>query len=453
MMRVNLSIFNSDNVKKKISFAVASLFFVFLIWICNKGLSYLLVSDLKSYTRVMLHELYNQEDNIDVLFLGSSHCYRSLDTNITDEIFELNTFNAGTSSQYWDGSYALLVEAGKENSLKRVFVEMYYNAAGQVYDERTELKSTYLISDYMKPSYNKYRYLFQASDSEYWINGLISSRRNWRDMFEPMYVGNNLQEKQQDAYKNYSYPVNETEYYAGKGFVSSTETREKNDFLIDKDCRKIEENIFTEDDKKSLEKIIKYCKKNNIEVTFFAAPMSDFMLVNVENYDLYIQQVESFLSEYDVEYFDFNLCKNCFSSAKGEYYKDCDHLNAKGAEAFSKVFSNFFTGKIEYDELFYPNWREKISQTDIGQTYGLFFSRSEDEENNIITLRPVQYVEHDVYYSIYIRKYGEEEWKEVEILDKNSEIKIPKSKTGMLLIYVFDSALGETPVIEATIGL
>jgi len=84
------------------------IFFFIAMFVLNEIFHYLLINDRASYTRIMLHELYQQEENIDVLFLGSSHCFHSLNPEISDNIFQSNTFNAGTSLQPLDVSYALL---------------------------------------------------------------------------------------------------------------------------------------------------------------------------------------------------------------------------------------------------------------------------------------------------------------------------------------------------------
>ena len=76
----------------------------------GKILHYILVDDTSSYTRLTMHELYHADSNIDVLFVGSSHVYQSLNPEITDKIFQRNTFNAGSSSQGMDGSLAMIKE-------------------------------------------------------------------------------------------------------------------------------------------------------------------------------------------------------------------------------------------------------------------------------------------------------------------------------------------------------
>ncbi len=111
MTRVNLSIFNFRKSKHKKYLLYGSLLvlFVSINILINEVLAYMVIDDSKSYTRIMMHEFYHSQENIDVLYLGSSHCYRSINPEISDKLFDKNTFNAGSSKQSFDASYALLV--------------------------------------------------------------------------------------------------------------------------------------------------------------------------------------------------------------------------------------------------------------------------------------------------------------------------------------------------------
>ena len=71
------------NVMKR---AIATVLFIYLFIYCGKLWRYLLTDDVDSYTRIMMHQLYTSEKNIDVVFVGSSHVYRSLVPEITDKI-------------------------------------------------------------------------------------------------------------------------------------------------------------------------------------------------------------------------------------------------------------------------------------------------------------------------------------------------------------------------------
>ena len=97
---------------KKVKSFIFIILFLVLVYAPNEFLRYILTDDVKSYTRVMMHELYEQNE-IDTLFIGSSHCYRSINTEIADELLQSNTFNAGTSSQTLLDTWYLLQEAGK----------------------------------------------------------------------------------------------------------------------------------------------------------------------------------------------------------------------------------------------------------------------------------------------------------------------------------------------------
>lgn len=146
-------------MKKLIKRMVAIICFISLFIGIGKMWRYLLVDDVNSYTRIMMHQLYTCDENIDVLFVGSSHVYRSFIPEITDEGFGCYTFNAGTSTQYMDGSLAIIKEAAKTNDLKHIYLELYYGVVqNEKNTDRTELTSTYIISDYMKFSLNKINY-------------------------------------------------------------------------------------------------------------------------------------------------------------------------------------------------------------------------------------------------------------------------------------------------------
>lgn len=354
-MRANL--FTSNFKRIRFGTEILLICIIFLCFI--KGLNFLLVDDADSYTRITMHELYNQERNIDILFLGSSHCYRSFDTQIIDKYFGENTFNAGSSSQALDGSYALLVEAGKHNKLNKVFLELYYDAVKEVYSERTELTSTYIISDYLRPSINKYRYLLSAGSKEYWINGIWPARRNWKKVFDGKWIAENIEKKHDADYLNYEYVNHGWEYYAGKGFVANTDIVERNSYE-DTLYEPIRKEQISKDNQDMLIRIIEYCKKSNIDLVIVVAPMPQFRVEGIKNYDLYVEQVRHLLQPYDVEFYDFNLCDNALFG-NDALFMDDHHLNLKGAEQFSTIFSEFFIGMIEPNALFYCSWEEKMN--------------------------------------------------------------------------------------------
>ena len=370
MMQVHLFIFSfrgiTMNIFKRIFagiMAVAIFLAVADFW------KYMLIDDSSSYTRIMLHQLYNSEKNIDVLFVGSSHAYRAFVPEITDSEFGLYTFNAGTSSQFMDGSYALIEEAGKKNKLKNVYLEMFYGMADNMpYKDRDSLTATYIISDYMRPSFNKLRYLLCASSKEYWINSFLIAKRNWNRFFDSNYIMEVIASKQTENYKNYIYQKNDgdEEYYVDRGYVAcSTEVCPETLF----NCQAygkigVGTNISCDSDwYRSLTDIVNYCKKNDIQLTLFIAPEPEWTLVGKENYQEYHEFISDIAQKYSLDFLDFNLCKREYFDTKDySLFKDEDHLNDKGARQFSTLIGELFAGKLSQEKVFFESYNEKIEE-------------------------------------------------------------------------------------------
>ena len=104
--------------------AAAAALFVLLTAALLAAADFLLVDDVHSYSRVMLQELYADAGNIDTLFLGSSHCYRSVDPAQVDAALGTHSFNAGSSQQL--GGAVL----GGEQLLERVSACLPSGAVG-----------------------------------------------------------------------------------------------------------------------------------------------------------------------------------------------------------------------------------------------------------------------------------------------------------------------------------
>lgn len=441
MIRINLYTFNFDAgrnniIKKRIKMiASASLFCVLLI-ATGKILRYILTDDTKSYTRVTYHEMYEQ-DNIDVLFVGSSHCYRSFVPEILDEKLGQNTFNAGSSSQFLDGSYMLIKEAVRNNNVKHVYLEIYFGCAFDVKKERTTLTSTYIISDYMRPSFDKYLYLYNATTSDYYANSFIVARRNWRELFDFDYIGEILIKKSSDSYKNYGYSniSDDTEWYAGKGYVANNSAVSNWDFFSTKGYAPIDINSISEDWKNDLDGIISFCEKKDIPLTFIGAPMSNFLLAGNGNYDEYIACVKEVIGDRDVDYYDFNLCKEKYFPNTSKYFKDVDHVNCYGAEAFSNSFARLVNNEVPQGEMFYDSYAEKLENISV-TVFGVSYKDETSEDGTV--LRNCKIVSNREAGLEYLIKVEPEEGKEYVLRDYSPDVYFhidPEEKGACVVRY------------------
>lgn len=128
-----------------------------------------------------MHDLYERADageEIDTLFLGSSHCYRAYDPELYEELTGRTAYNLGSSSQNYDTSYYLLREAARLYDLKTVYLDMYYKFLFMDSEDR-DLVQANIISDYMRPSLNKLSFLLTTTEAKNYTNRFFPFRRSW----------------------------------------------------------------------------------------------------------------------------------------------------------------------------------------------------------------------------------------------------------------------------------
>lgn len=130
-----------------------------------------------------------------------------------------------------------------------------------------------------------------------------------------------------------------------------------------------DENPISDEIIEYLIKIIEYCKNNEIKLTLFTSPITDCELHNYENYDFWGNQIGNLAAEYQVNYYDFNLCKTEYLDLSDEHYwRDNNHLNTWGAEVYTQFLGNVFEeekdGASEIEQYFYEDYQKKIRNMD-----------------------------------------------------------------------------------------
>ena len=355
-----------------------------------KCLTYMLKDDTMAYSRNMMHEFYNQ-DNIDILFLGASHCLRSVDPFIIEEETGKSTFLACTPDQKLDASFALLREAEKLYDLDEVYLEISANLARRsgVYKDRKSLSSTYIVSDYMRPSLNKLNFLLNASSSSHYINSFWPARRNWEKITDFQYIGTILQRKSTSKYRDYTnYYVNMNlegiGTYMGKGYTAFSVRSSDHKFMVRADYKNIDIGDISQDWINSVLGFIDFCGKNGIKLTLFASPVSNFELSAKGNYDDYIAFVDDLISDKGVQYVDFNLTKEEYMPYRQRNYYDGNHLNMYGAELFSPLVAENINGVLPED-FFHNSIKEKL-EADEPDYYGVSYVDNYQERNRIFRL-------------------------------------------------------------------
>ena len=425
---------NSNYLKRAITLCGAVLLFIG----CGEFLQYILIDDTNSYTRIMFHQLYHSPQNIDIAFVGSSHVYRSLDPRITDKEFGKYTFNAGTSSQGLDGSYAVIQELCHYHKPEQIFLELYYAIADEPENkDRNQMTATYILSDYMRPSIRKLDFIINASSSSHYVNSFIPARRNWKNLFNFHYIFNLVSKKQKDTYKKYQWDKtkNQDEYYIEKGFVADrkivnpqTHWNKLAYGKINKAINLTEENDWY----RSLINIIKYCKEKKVKLTLFIVPEPEWTLVGKGNYQEYHNFIQDIAEKNNIDFYDFNLCRTSYFDANDyRLFKDEQHLNVVGAEKFSLLFSDFFMNRISQYQLFHSSFKEKL-QAESPKVYG--FAGPHYEKNSVSKSYVIANRDEGIEYRIML---AHENKKSIVLKDFSEErdFKLPKNNHGTLKVF------------------
>ncbi len=328
----------------------------FLIRSCN----YLLLDDSQSYTRLTMHELYETEEPIRTLFLGSSHCFRAYDPELFTQLTGKTAFNLGSSAQNYDTSYYILREVIKKHPLETVYLDMHYKFLF-VDREGRDLVQANIISDYMRPSLNKLEFLTQTSELKQFTNRFLPFRRNWQRLSDLSYLRQVWEKKQTKAYREYEPVVLEQEYYAGKGFVFSNEKLDAESITWWDRFTPVEEDMDSDVTYtlSYIEKIVELCRQENIRLVFVTAPSFDQYLETIGPYDLAYNYIEAMAKSCEVPYYDFNLCKKEYLELNEDSFLDVDHLNGEGAKKLTTLLAKLDLGEVNIDEYFNPCYDEK----------------------------------------------------------------------------------------------
>lgn len=129
-----------------------------------------------------------------------------------------------------------------------------------------------------------------------------------------------------------------------------------------------------------LRKAIEYCQKKGIPVTLFISPMYNLQPASVGNYDNYVKQMKNIASEYDLDFYDFNLAKEEYFPIQNlKYFKDVDHLNSNGAAMFTDFFYKVVSGNAEQNQkYFYDSYVQKLKDEE-PEVYGIHYWKEDAE--------------------------------------------------------------------------
>lgn len=344
-------------------FVLKLLIFSVLLIAFNTVADFFLYDDIHPYTRMMLEEMYNYDGNIDTLFIGSSRAYRSFDVALADRLLNRNTFNAGSSAQSLNTSYYLLKEVAQYHSVNTVYLEIYFSVLQKASPGISTQQQ--IVSDYMKNGENKFEFLWNTAGPLAILDNIFRYRHSTKDILKQI---STVKAKMAGGFRmgDYRYLQYDEEEYRGNGFVYSrgvVDQKKLGDWsdAIDKDPP------ISEISATYLSRIVDFCKSKGIMLVLITAPMPSETIQRTEGYQAFSDYISIYAERKNLEYYDFNFCKESALSLGWSDFQDNIHLNGTGAEKFTKAFCRIMdrleSGDLRKEDVFFSKLTDKWKET------------------------------------------------------------------------------------------
>ena len=306
-----------------------SLVFLGLFYVLNLGVGALLALPKRELVRLgYFHpqrrwaDFYSQRPySIDVVFLGSSHCYRSFDPEVFDGVFGGRSFNMGSSSQTPLTSYFVLEEVLRSQRPRVVVLETFW----ALFD---------LDDQFVNANYNLEFIRSPETRSE--LRAAAYRWRDWIDVFLPAYryrdnahdvlrlaLGRGIDVVSPEIYRHDGY----VEKGALKGAEAAAPSLDldRADFIGDP--RNL--NVAY------LREIVRLSRREEIRLILVMAPVSPDAFRPLTIYPRVHGFFEELARRSGVEFYDYNLNDGSLETFSEADFFDSQHLNRNGVRKIS----------------------------------------------------------------------------------------------------------------------
>ena len=301
---------------------------------------------INAFTKQRFDDFYALEENsLDMVFVGSSHSYCTFDPEIIDSGLNLNSFQMGTPLQHPDTTYYELKEILKTQHPQYVVMEVYWD----VLDDKFDLQQANSFFEVLKSEDIKNEYIknvFPLADK---VKYYLLPIRYQQSYFA--YEGSQMEKDIENKYgvtKKQGEVQQGEEYYRSKGYVYSNQLMISTEYDTTNQFRNFDGKDFeiNSTQRKYIEKIVKLCKDENIQLIFVTAPVANVSMDYIKNYDLVHNAVAAMAAENGVPYIDYNVENEKKDMLTTENFRDDAHLNHSGVEIVDSHFIQWIKENI-----------------------------------------------------------------------------------------------------------
>lgn len=260
-------------------------------------------------------QLYATDNNlIDVVFMGSSHCYCSMNPALLWDEYGMAAFDMAVSGQDKDSTYHTLIELLKTQSPKVVCIDGY----ALLYDEQTVLGNVYrnMLSMRFSPNSNALirSYVADEEQMDFLLRWPIVHTR-YRELtkydfiqYEPSIYG-----------RGFCYNYNANAVTPPSDAINCTEVTE-----------------LSESNREWLNKLIALSEEEDFTLVMFLAPFS-----LSESNQMIINGAASYLEYHDIDFIDFNHLGGRIGLNYNADFIDSAHTNYFGSEKVTAYMGEY----------------------------------------------------------------------------------------------------------------
>jgi len=258
-------------------------------------------------------DFFKIEENINKLFIGDSH----FEFSINDSLIP-NSLNISYSADNYFYSYLKLRELSKHNKIDTVFISYSYHSLS------IGLEKGWLYNPlHFESRYYKYIYFENIKDISQYVDFMMKIPTKFfsTNFFLPIHIFKNRK------IKNFTYLNIGKFIFSLENNISNLEELVRIDFQK----KQLDNFVISQKQKEYLLKIVNLCENNNITLIFINTPV----------HKVYFDSLPKNVKNTYKKFYQNNLTKHILLdysqySLPDIYFKDCDHLNGKGAKVFTK---------------------------------------------------------------------------------------------------------------------
>lgn len=325
--------------------------------------NFLLVPPIKStIIGVTMTDVKSQTENVDVLYMGSSRVYRSVNTPEISKLINKNVFNVAYENANFFTTYYLLQEVLKTNQLETLYLEV---------------SMTNFTRDTSSEDVFVYNTLTGQTKKDF-AKGINLDYNN----FKLLEFTNYLKNFSNGRFVNCIKTKVKQERYLGSTIKSTNSTYKGNGYIHAKKSLKSEEDLFlpgsyykegklwssknvSEKQLTAFNNILSLCEQKNINVILFSPPYPNKITKeNSVDFNAYNNYLKEITQDKNIIYLDFSKLRKEHIELNKEYFYNANHNNGVGASKLAPVYSEIYNqmSQAKFNEVdwFYLSFDEMI---------------------------------------------------------------------------------------------